>query len=208
MRFQLRDILGEETDTRGDITGVRELLVSTVKVYPDRSRLEFGGTEVAFHCDKFNTRIIKGMEDVIGVEQAARLLAASAEATHYAWLKKFFIDGDGKAAFSAMSAADKLAACFEVYKVFAYGAFDGSGLGENGGKVVSKSSYIAEGWLENMERWKWVLRENAVCHDACGTIAAAAAIAYGKPQGTYVVTEIKCRSKGDDICEFAVEVRK
>lgn len=192
----------------GDITAIRDLLVSTVKADPERSRLEFGGTEVAFHCDKFNTRIIKGMEDVIGVEQASRLLAASAEKTHYDWLKGFFIDGEGKAAFGALSAAEKLAACFEVYKVFAYGAFDGSGLSESGGKVISKTSYLAEGWIENLERWKWSLRDNPVCHDACGTIAAAAAISYGKPLGTYVVTETKCRSKGDDSCEFAVEVKK
>lgn len=192
----------------GDIAAIRDLLVSTVKADPERSRLEFGGTEVSFHCDKFNTRVIKGMEDVIGFEQAVRLLSASSETTHYAMLKQFFLDGEGKAAFAALSPGDKLAACFEAYKVFAYGAFDGAGLGETGGKVVSKSSYIAEGWLENLERWKWSLRENPVCHDACGQIAAAAAIAFGKAAGTYAVVETKCRSKGDDVCEFAVEVKK
>jgi len=190
-----------------DVAGIRDLYIKTIKVYPDRSRLEFGGSEVSFHCDKFNTRIIKGIEDVIGYKDAAQLLAQSAEKTNYEILKSFFVTGDGAAVFKSMSPPDRLAAVFEVLKVLAYGAFDGSGLTEKGGKVTSATSYLAEGWLENLERWKWALRENPVCHDARGFIAAATALAYGKPVGTYNVTEVKCRSKGDAVCEFAVEVK-
>jgi hypothetical protein len=91
--------------------------------------------------------------------------------------------------------------------VLAYGAFEGNGVSEAGGKVTSKSSYVAEGWLENLERWNWTLRENPVCHDACGQIAAALAVAFGKPVETYSVTETACRAKGDDTCEFVVEVK-
>ena len=190
-----------------DIAQVKEAFLGTIKADADKSRLEFGGTEVSFHCDKFNTRVVKGLEDVVGVDDAHNLLSRQAEITHHAFLQKFFVDGPGAEAFSALSPEDKLAAIFEIYKVLAYGAFEGNGIGEAGGKVTSKSSYVAEGWLENLERWNWTLRENPVCHDACGQIAAALAVAFGKPAETYSVTETTCRAKGDDICEFVVEVK-
>jgi hypothetical protein len=186
---------------------IRDLLISTIKVYPERSRLEFGGCEVSFHCDKFNTRVVKGLEDVIGFEEAKNLLSATSEKTHYDMLKSFLIDGAGKEKFSGLSPEDRLAAVFDVFKVFAYGAFNGKEVKAGGGKVTSPTSYVAEGWLENLERWKWKLRDNPVCHDACGQIAAALSIVYDKPIGTYKVNETRCRAKGDDICEFTVEVK-
>jgi predicted hydrocarbon binding protein len=66
---------------------------------------------------------------------------------------------------------------------------------------------VAEGWLENLERWNWTLRDNPVCHDACGQIAAAFSVAFGKPADTYSVKETQCRSTGADACEFVVEVK-
>jgi len=186
---------------------IKDLLISTIKVYPEKSRLEFGGSEVSFHCDKFNTRIVKGLEDVIGFEEAKALLSAIAEKAHYEMLKSFLKNGAGVEKFSGLSVEDKLSAVFDIYKVFAYGAFDGKGMKADGGKVTSPTSYVAEGWLENLERWKWKLRDNPVCHDACGQIAAALSIVYDKPVGKYVVNETKCRAKGDDVCEFTVEVK-
>jgi len=190
-----------------DTSRVKELFLGTVKADAERSRLEFGGTEVSFHCDKFNTRIIKGLEDVVGFEEAKKLLAHQAETTNYALLETFLGEGEPAEVFGSLSPEEKLAAVFEIYKILAYGAFDGGAVGEGGGTVTSPYSYLAEGWLENMERWNWSLRDNPVCHDACGCIAAALAMAFGKPTGTYAVSETKCRSKGDDICEFAVEVK-
>jgi hypothetical protein len=191
----------------GDIAQVKEAFLGSVKADADKSRLEFGGTEVSFHCDKFNTRVVKGLEDVVGVDDAHKLLSRQAEITHHAFLQKFLLGGRGAEAFSSLSPAEKLAAIFDIYKVLAYGAFEGNGVSEAGGKVTSKSSYVAEGWLENLERWNWTLRENPVCHDACGQIAAALAVAFGKPVETYSVTETACRAKGDDTCEFVVEVK-
>lgn len=188
------------------VTEVRDQVLSSLNADAERSRLDFGGVEVSFHCDKFNTRIIKGLEDVLGFEDARKLLVEESEKAHLKFLEATLKNGPASAAFQALSPADKLQAVFEVYKLLAYGAFDGSGLSEKGGTVTSKTSYLAEGWLENLERWNWSLRENPLCHDACGHIAAAAEFAFGKPAGTFKVKETKCRSKGDDICEFVVEV--
>jgi hypothetical protein len=60
----------------GDIAQVKEAFLGSVKADADKSRLEFGGTEVSFHCDKFNTRVVKGLEDVVGVDDAHKLLSA------------------------------------------------------------------------------------------------------------------------------------
>jgi len=191
----------------GDTVQIKEAFLGTIKADADKSRLEFGGTEVSFHCDKFNTRVVKGLEDVVGFDGAHDLLSHQAEITHHAFLKKFLGDGPGAEAFSGLSPEDKLAAIFEIYKVLAYGSFDGSAVNDGGGKVVAKFSYVAEGWLENLERWNWTLRDNPVCHDACGQVAAALSLTFDKPVGTYSVTETTCRAKGDDVCEFVVEVK-
>lgn len=190
-----------------DVSQVKDLFLGTVKADAEKSRLEFGGTEVSFHCDKFNTRIVKGLEDVVGFEEATKLLAHQAEVTHYAFLKTFFVDGPGAEAFATMSPEEKLAAIFEIYKLLAYGAFNADGITAAGGTLSSPTSYVAEGWLENLERWNWTLRDHPVCHDACGHLAAALAIAFDKPAETYTVSETKCRSQGDDVCEFAAEVK-
>jgi hypothetical protein len=190
-----------------DLSQIKNLFLGTVKADAEKSRLEFGGTEVSFHCDKFNTRIVKGLEDVVGYEEAKRILAHQAEVTHYAFLKKFFVDGPGAEAFGAMSPEEKLTAIFEIYKLLAYGAFNADGVDASGGPLTSPSSYVAEGWLENLERWHWSLRDNPVCHDACGHLAAALAVAFDEPIETFTVSETKCRSKGDDVCEFAAEVK-
>jgi hypothetical protein len=190
-----------------DLSKFRGYMIDTIEVHPEKSRLEFGGAEVSFHCDKFNTRVVKGLEDVVGFNDANRILASISEKSHYDLLTTFLNSGDAADDFASLSPEDKVASIFEIYKVFAYGSFDSSGIGESGGIVTSGSSYVAEGWLENMERWNWELRGKPVCHDACGHIAAAVGFAYGKPAGTYTVTETKCRSMGDDLCEFKVEVK-
>ncbi len=169
------------------------------------SRIRIGGHEVAFHCDKFNTRIIKGLEDVIGIPDAAKMLIASAEASSYQMFVDFF-KGDRKAAFDSLSPEDKIATLIEMGKMLGYGGVDVKSLSEKGGDFVSPYSYLAEGWLENKDRWNWSLRKNPVCYDMSGFLQAALAFVWGKKTGSYKVIETTCRSTGDELCTFKAEV--
>lgn len=188
--------------------GARDKLLESTDYDAERARLSFGAHEVSYHCDKFNTRVIKGLEDVIGYEDAHSILEKTAGESTIKLIGDFFENTDASDEFAELeSPDDKLNYIFEVFKAGGYGAFEISSADENGGEITSPSSYIAEGWLENMERWKWPRRENPVCHDSCGYISAAFSIAFDKDELSYKTAETTCRSCGDDICTFKVEVK-
>jgi predicted hydrocarbon binding protein len=180
---------------------------ASLEIDAKRSRIRIGGHEVSFHCDKFNTRIIKGFEDVVGFDDAGRLLAASAEQASYKMFSDFFAGGGQLDAFNALSAQDRLATLFEMGKLLGYGAVNIESVSETQATFVSPSSYLAEGWLENQERWNWKPRKNPVCYDMNGFLQAALAFVFAKPEGSYKVTETTCRAKGDQVCTFKAEVK-
>lgn len=179
---------------------------ATMEIDAAHSRIRMGGHEVAFHCDKFNTRIIKGLEDVIGIQDAAKLLIDSAEKSSYQMFADFF-QGDNKAAFDGLSPEDKLDTLIEMGKMLGYGGVDVKTLSDKGGEFSSPYSYLAEGWLENKDRWNWSLRKNPVCYDMSGFLQAALAFIYGKKPSSYSVTETSCRAQGDKLCTFKAEVK-
>ena len=186
---------------------IKDVFVGTLAVDVNRSRLSLGGREVSFHCDKFNTRVVKGMEDIAGVGEAHRLLSHQAEKSHYDLLTGFFANSGAGETFQSLKPEERLATIFDIYKILAYGSFHAVSVSPETGVVTSPSSYLAEGWLENMSRWDWKLRQEPLCHDACGHIAAAYSLAFDKDVGSYTVRETECRAKGDPQCSFVVEVK-
>ncbi|MDZ7262269.1 MAG: 4-vinyl reductase [candidate division KSB1 bacterium] len=180
--------------------------LSTLDFIPERSRLELGKVEVSFHCDKFNTRILKNFEDVLGVEKGGDLLQKTAERTTYEALKKFLDSESVQSKFEALSHQDKAATLLEIFKIPAYGAIEIVTLAPEKSTFISKSSYLAEGWLENKRKWNWEDRQHPACHDIRGHLGAVLSIVYNQPIGTYTITETKCRAKGDTVCEFIGEV--
>jgi predicted hydrocarbon binding protein len=191
----------------GSIEDIKNGYVQSIKILADRSRIEAGGAEVSLHCDKFNTRILKGLEDVAGFEKAREIIATSAEKTTIDLLNKYLDSPNVKEAFASFSVDDRLKTIFEIFKVLGYGALNVESVGETSGKFVSKSTYISEGWLENEKKWKWSKRNEPVCHDVIGYLQGALVIVYGKPPGTFSVKEITCRAKGDPRCEFQMEAK-
>ncbi len=182
--------------------------LSTLTFDPAKSRLEIAGGPVAFHCDKFNTRILKNFEDVIGYERGGDLLYRMAECTTYASLQRFLCAGAGAPFFSGLELRARVDAALELFKVRAYGAVEIADFAPEKIRFTSKTSYLAAGWLENKERWNLDEREGPACHDIRGHLAAALAVATGKPVGAYRVVETQCRAyKNAPICEFVAEVK-
>ncbi|MCK5743585.1 MAG: hypothetical protein KAH30_02500 [Caldisericia bacterium] len=179
---------------------IRETIMNKISVNPEKSELRILGQLFSYHCDKFNTRILKGFEDTLGYEKAKELLFKSSESTNYDALKGMFevITGD--------TPEQKLDAIFEIYKVLGHGNVISKEISSNGGKIIAKSSYMVEGWLENEEKWNWGKRKQPICHDESGAIAAAFEIAYGLSKGSVKVDEVACSATGASECEFIVEV--
>ncbi len=171
----------------------------------DRSVLTVGGTDVAFHCDKFNTRILKNIEDVMGYEEGSVLLRDWASRTTFKAFNSFLKDGPESSAFASLDPRGKLEAQLELFKFLAYGAVTIDDLHDNGGVFRSGTSYLAEGWLENKKAWGWELRQGPACHDMCGHLSAVMSISYGRPEGAYKVRETACRTMGADECVFEAE---
>ncbi|MDX9723958.1 MAG: hypothetical protein RBU37_24625 [Myxococcota bacterium] len=173
-----------------------------------RSALSLSGDRVAFHCDKFNTRILKNFEDVMGYEDGGKLLCDMAASTTYAALNRALVEGENAAAFAALDLRGKLEAITEYFKLLAYGAIEIVELSPTQAKVVSSHSYLAEGWLENKKRWNLDERMGPACHDLRGHLAAAMCICTGRPLGSFHCTETLCRAyKNGERCEFTVEVQ-
>jgi hypothetical protein len=185
--------------------GIVKAFLDTLGFDGSKSILTIGGTDVAFHCDKFNTRILKNIEDVMGYEEGSLLLKKWASQTTYAAFRKFLSEGSGSAGFSTLDAKGKLEAQLEMFKVLAYGAVRITKFNAESCVFSSRTSYLAEGWLENKAAWGWGLRMGPACHDMCGHLSAAMSLAFGKPEGAYVVQETACRTMGADECVFEAE---
>lgn len=182
--------------------------LKTMAFDQNRSRLSIAGTEVSFHCDKFNTRILKNFEDVMGYEDAANLLFEMAERTTYDSLKKLLSDTPLGDEFKSLSPEDKIGATFEIFKVLAYGSIVPEEITSDKAVFTSKHSYLAEGWLENRDNWHLDERLGPACHDIRGHLAAVMELVFDKEPGSYKVTEKQCRAYKDaSICEFVVEVK-
>ena len=186
------------------VNPIVEKLQASVKVDPARSRISVAGEEFAYHCDKFATRIIRGLEDVLGVDKARDLIARSAAQTYLDTINSFAAP---MPEWKSASVVDKLEAMAESWKTFGFGAVTYDKMDGSSTTARSASSYLAEGYLENMERWKWPVRKTPFCHDQVGYLQAAFAAATGKDLSAIKVTETQCRSTGADMCVFEVEVK-
>jgi hypothetical protein len=122
-------------------------VLSTLSFDAERSRLELGGAPFGFHADAYNTRVLRICEDMMGYQEAGRLLYECAEATTYALLKKTVLDGPGNGEFQALGLTERLEAVFEIYKALAYGAIFVAAATPDRARFNSASSYLAEaGW--------------------------------------------------------------
>ena len=172
------------------------------------SELSIAGTAVAFHCDKFNTRILKNLEDVMGFDKAAKMLFEMARLTTYNSFKNIMETTEAGQDIKALSKKEQIEAFLEIFKALAYGAIVNVEYTPERSLFSSEHSYLAEGWLENKRSWKLDAREGPSCHDIRGHLAAVMAIVEGKSVDAYTVSETQCRSfKDGSICEFVAEVK-
>jgi hypothetical protein len=182
-------------------------LLATMAFDSALSRLSLAGTDVSFHCDKFNTRILKNLEDVMGYEAGARVLRETAAQSSRDLLARFLNEPCLSGTWQALDLRSRLEAILELFKVMAFGAIRVVDIHQTGATFASPTSYLAEGWIENRDRWRLDAREGPACHDICGHLAAAVSLTHDVPLARVTVTEQACRAFRDAReCEFIAEV--
>jgi predicted hydrocarbon binding protein len=181
-----------------------EKLKASITFDAARSRISVGGEEFAYHCDKFNIRIIKGLEDVLGPAKARELIMRTASQNLLEMFKSF---AAFMPEFQAASVAEKLMGFAECWKILGFGAVTFDKMDGSSTQARSTTSYLAEVYLENMQRWGWPVRKTPFCYDLEGYLQAAFAVATGKDLASISVTETQCRTTGADSCIFEVEVK-
>ncbi|MGC8880525.1 MAG: hypothetical protein ACP5R2_15025 [Anaerolineae bacterium] len=178
---------------------------AATEIDPERSRICLAGHEVAYHCEKFSTRIIRGLEDVLGVEEANALIQQAAAESLYRLLTEL---SQAEASWASSARSERLAFIFEIFKMLGYGALNVAEANGNRTKVTSLNSYLAEGFFENAGQWRWSKRGAPFCHDMCGYLRAAFAVSDGVPLDRVAVKETTCRTMGAELCTFEVEVAR
>lgn len=172
-----------------------------------KSKLSIAGTPVSYHCDKFNTRILKNLEDVMGYARAGEMLSKMAQKTTYDSMKYVLDETEVGADIKTLGKKEQLEAFLEILSALAYGSIELVEYSTNLSTFQSKHSYLAEGWLENKKSWKLDEREGPACHDIRGHLSAIMALVEEKPIEAYSVKEITCRTyENAPICKFIAEV--
>ena len=181
--------------------GIRDEMISILKINDENGSVMFGPVTVAYHCDTFNTRIIKGFEDTLGYEHARELVLTTTEISTYDPLSDML-----NAKTQGMSFEDSLKVAFDFYRVIGCGSFELVELKGKGGKVKGVT-FTAEGWFEKETKWNWNARKEPVCHVEAGLIATVWEVLNKLPKGSVSVKETACKAVGNPECIFEVEVK-
>jgi len=159
----------------------------------NESKLFVENIHFVLHCHHYNTLIHKAMVNTPFIDGKAFI---------YTTASKDFYETVGKILQNKGISGAKaiLSACEELYRYFGYGTLDLTGLKEDGGKAIGKSSHLASGYLA-----KWGKQQEPVDDYGRGFIAASWALAFHKDYRKCVVNQSKCISCGDSQCEYQVE---
>jgi hypothetical protein len=168
------------------------------------TRIGLANVDIAFHCDTYSVRITKGLEDILGVNKAAELLSESAAQSMLEILQSVFAVYPD---FGLQPVEDRLRDTFGVLSFMGMGRMFVEQIRGLNIQVLSPTSYLADGYLDNMRNLNWPKREKPFCHDLCGYLQAATAFAMRRNMSFITVREIKCRTTGEHDCEFRAEVR-
>jgi hypothetical protein len=143
------------------------------------------------------------LEDVLG-DDAVVLLRDEAATGTMSLLSEFL---QAQPEWETMATEERLAVVFDIFKMLSYGAVEITHMDGTSTRLVSPTSYLANGYLVNAAQWRWpVVRKKPFCHDMCGHLQAAFAMANGIPLDKVCVTETECRAAGAEACVFEVEV--
>lgn len=156
--------------------------------------LTLGGRRLVFHCNHYNIFLQRTIEDGLGEQAPALLVAAGTEAS------RLMLQGMESASPSASKAAF-LARGAAVFADQGFGKLDLSAFTPMGGKARLSQSHYALGWLS-----RWDRRKTPGCFYPAGFLAAMVIVAGELAPERVRVREEQCLAMGDAHCQFSVEV--
>lgn len=151
------------------------------------------GQHVAIHCHHYNINLQKTLEDTLGHAGTAIIYQAAEEAA-FQGLEPLLEQYQGLKTIKS-----KLEMCSIWYQNCGLGIIHLQNLETGTGYAVSSDSHHVTGWLA-----KHGCRNTPGCHFTCGWLAGAMACVFGRPVGTYLVKEIKCKMMRDPDCIFQI----
>ncbi len=158
------------------------------------STVSLSGVPVAMHCHHYNINLQNMLETTLGPD-GVDLMYKSAEESAYLMLREYFRHYP-----RLRSRKSKIEVACSIYQNCGLGILYFVTLNEKGGKALSRSSHHVTGWLAKHGR-----RDTPGCHFTRGWIAGFCAMLYGRPLGTYNVTEHTCKMMRDEICTFEIK---
>lgn len=152
--------------------------------------LEIGGEAMIFHCHHYMMNLQRTILDAEYVQSELFLVGSAADSLYY----QLFSLCDGL----SVEASKKMAE--EIYKTFGNGLIDLSALSEEGGVVVSESSFVSMTW-----KLKYGMSKKPMDFYTTGFIAAAYAVIFKKHLSEVFSQQLTCMACGDVVNTFEVK---
>jgi hypothetical protein len=158
----------------------------------DKNKITMDGEWVVLHCQHYNLGFVQMVLDAAEYLDGGKMMSDSAEGVA---LKQLENQPGG-------SPEEVLNIAAGMFAKLGFGSIDFSSVDESGGEVKVPHSHIGNGWGVKYDKPS----KQPVDFLARGFIAGALAKAYGKPKGSFKVTQESCISQGVPASTFKVEV--
>lgn len=171
-----------------------ETPIFDINSYPfdeEHNCLEIGGEAMIFHCHHYMMNLQRTILDAEYIQSELFLIGSAADSLCYQLSN--LCQGLSVEASKEMAQA--------IYKSFGNGVIDLSTLGEAGGVVVSKSSFVSTAW-----RIKYGKSEKPMDFFTTGFVAAALSVIYGVSLGEIFAKQLTCMAMGDAYNSYEVRV--
>lgn len=145
------------------------------------------------HCHHYATLFTQLALDAQDLADGPAVLKKSSESAFYKLL------GDYVKKHAVGSPQEALDIAAQYFSAMGLGRYSVRKADENGGEVAMSSAHVDQGWIK-----KWGKNPKPVNLIGCGYLAAAWAVAYGKPLHSYQVSESKSLVSGDSESVFNV----
>jgi hypothetical protein len=148
----------------------------------NHSAFEVGGEAMIFHCNHYLCYLQRSILDADYIDSRPFLIGAAADSA--------FIQLSNLSQGMNSTQIKQLAE--EIYKASGYGLIDLTNISQEGGEVITKSSFYSKSWLAKFGKEKL-----PVDYFTSGYIAAAYAAAYNIPLNQVVAAQTECMATGD-----------
>lgn len=142
---------------------------------------------IVLHCHHYATLFTQLALDARDLVNGTEILFKTTESVFSEVLEEYFKKN------SITDEKEKISIAIDMFSKIGMGKIEKAEINDKGGEIVMSFAYVDEGWLK-----KWGKYPEPVNYIGQGYIAGMLSAIYGKPAGSYKVSEEKSRVKGDE----------